>query len=136
MHHVQQVAGDGQELGALEAWYARDRGRTPEAPLLIGSVKSNMGHCEGCSGLAGAHSSRALQGLTLSMHACSTEVHLCPLLSVTPWSLCQLMICAAAGLIKILLSFEHGLVPPNLHFQEPNPNSKGLIEGIMKVRLS
>ena len=28
--------------------------RTAEDPLLIGSVKSNMGHCEGCSGLAGA----------------------------------------------------------------------------------
>ncbi len=49
-----QVAGDGQELGALEAWYGREGGRTPERPLLIGSVKSNMGHCEGCSGLAGA----------------------------------------------------------------------------------
>ena len=48
-----QVAGDGQELGALEAWYAREGGRTAESPLLIGSVKSNMGHCEGCSGLAG-----------------------------------------------------------------------------------
>ena len=32
-----------------------------------------------------------------------------------------------------MLSFEHGLVPPNLHYHEPNPNSKGLIEGIMKV---
>ena len=53
MHMHAQVAGDGQELGALEAWYAREGGRTAESPLLIGSVKSNMGHCEGCSGLAG-----------------------------------------------------------------------------------
>ena len=48
-----QVAGDGQELAALEGWYGQDNMRTPEAPLLVGSVKSNMGHCEGCSGLAG-----------------------------------------------------------------------------------
>ena len=48
-----QVAGDGQELGALEAWYGQAGRRTEEEPLLIGSVKSNMGHCEGCSGLAG-----------------------------------------------------------------------------------
>ena len=48
-----QVAGDGQELGALEGWYGQAGRRTEEEPLLIGSVKSNMGHCEGCSGLAG-----------------------------------------------------------------------------------
>jgi fatty acid synthase len=54
-HGTGTVAGDGQELGALEEWYGRAGGRTPEDPLLIGSVKSNMGHCEGCSGLAGMH---------------------------------------------------------------------------------
>ena len=52
-HGTGTVAGDGQELGALEEWYGRTGGRTAENPLLIGSVKSNMGHCEGCSGLAG-----------------------------------------------------------------------------------
>ena len=41
-----------------------------------------------------------------------------------------------AGLIKILLSFEHGVLPPNLHYTEPNPNSKGLLDGILKVLLS
>ena len=53
-HGTGTVAGDGQELGALEEWYGRSGNRTAEDPLLIGSVKSNMGHCEGCSGLAGA----------------------------------------------------------------------------------
>ena len=53
-HGTGTVAGDGQELGALEEWYGRAGARTAEDPLLIGSVKSNMGHCEGCSGLAGA----------------------------------------------------------------------------------
>ena len=52
-HGTGTVAGDGQELGALEEWYGRSGNRTADDPLLIGSVKSNMGHCEGCSGLAG-----------------------------------------------------------------------------------
>ena len=47
------MVGDGQELGAIDAWYGRGAGRHAERPLLIGSVKSNMGHCEGASGLAG-----------------------------------------------------------------------------------
>jgi hypothetical protein len=66
LRHAAQVAGDGQELGALEAWYGRQGGRSPDAPLLIGSVKSNMGHCEGCSGLAGAP---AFESGLLHVHA-------------------------------------------------------------------
>ena len=50
-HGTGTVAGDGQELAAIDNWYGRAPGR--EAPLLIGSVKSNMGHCEACSCLAG-----------------------------------------------------------------------------------
>lgn len=47
-------AGDGEELASIDAVYGAGDGlRTPENPLLIGSVKSNMGHCEGASGLAG-----------------------------------------------------------------------------------
>lgn len=45
-----KIAGDGQELGALTSWYGQ---RPEDKPLMIGSVKSNMGHCEGCSGLSG-----------------------------------------------------------------------------------
>lgn len=45
--------GDAQELASIDAVYGSGAaGRTAEAPLLIGSVKSNMGHCEGGSGLA------------------------------------------------------------------------------------
>ncbi len=43
--------GDGQELGSIETVYGSTR--TSESPLLIGSVKSNMGHTEAASGLAG-----------------------------------------------------------------------------------
>ncbi|KAK9916399.1 hypothetical protein WJX75_002178 [Coccomyxa subellipsoidea] len=88
-HGTGTVVGDGQELGALEEFYAIKGEHTAEEPLLIGSVKSNMGHCEGCSGLA--------------------------------------------GLLKVLMSFEHGTLPANLHFYEPNPNNKSLKEGVIKV---
>ena len=41
--------------------------------------------------------------------------------------------CVPAALAKVLLSFEHGLLPANLHFREPNPKSEGLKEGFLKV---
>lgn len=47
-HGTGTVAGDGEELGAIYDVYGK---RNPD--LIIGSVKSNMGHCEGNSGLAG-----------------------------------------------------------------------------------
>lgn len=50
-HGTGTVAGDGQELDAIDRFYGRADNRA--APLLIGSVKSNMGHCEGCSCMAG-----------------------------------------------------------------------------------
>jgi len=53
-HGTGTVVGDAQELGAIDRMYGAGAGRSADAPLLIGSVKSNMGHCEGCSGLAGA----------------------------------------------------------------------------------
>lgn len=44
-HGTGTPAGDGQELLTLDAAYGRDTG------VLIGSVKSNMGHSEGASGM-------------------------------------------------------------------------------------
>jgi acyl transferase domain-containing protein len=57
-HGTGTVVGDAQELGAIDRMYGAGAGRSADAPLLIGSVKSNMGHCEGCSGLAGAPTRR------------------------------------------------------------------------------
>ena len=57
-HGTGTVAGDGQELEAINRWYGQAPGR--EQPLLIGSVKSNMGHCEGASCLAGRRSPTCL----------------------------------------------------------------------------
>ena len=42
--------GDSIELRALASVYGR--GRTPESPLLVGSVKTNIGHAEWASGMA------------------------------------------------------------------------------------
>ena len=52
-HGTGTVAGDAQELAAIDRVYGKGAGRVADVPLLLGSVKSNMGHCEGCSGLAG-----------------------------------------------------------------------------------
>ena len=64
-HGTGTVVGDSQELMAIDGLYGAGAGHTIEDPLLIGSVKSNMGHCEGCSGLAGAPSSHTTCSCTL-----------------------------------------------------------------------
>ena len=72
-HGTGTVVGDSQELSAIDGLYGAGAGHTPEEPLLIGSVKSNMGHCEGCSGLAGARTP-ATAGLSCIL-ACSHMLH-------------------------------------------------------------
>ncbi|AKT43247.1 type I polyketide synthase [Chondromyces crocatus] len=44
-------ASDAVELGAIAA--VLGQGRAADAPVYVGSVKSNLGHTEGCAGLAG-----------------------------------------------------------------------------------
>jgi NAD(P)-dependent dehydrogenase (short-subunit alcohol dehydrogenase family)/acyl carrier protein len=75
-HGTGTSLGDPIEIEALAEVYGR--GRAAEKPLLVGSVKTNIGHLESGSGMA--------------------------------------------GLIKILLSFEHGRIPAHLHFARPNPH--------------
>ena len=60
-----------------------------KTPLLIGSVKSNMGHSLGCANF-----------------------------------------CA---LIKVLLAFQEGSIPPNLYFDKPSQTIPALIENRAKV---
>ncbi|WP_120007092.1 type I polyketide synthase [Teichococcus vastitatis] len=72
-HGTGTQAGDPAESWAIGTALARNRA----APLPVGSVKTNIGHLEPASGMA--------------------------------------------GLLKAMLVLEHGAVPPNLHFNSPNP---------------
>lgn len=75
-HGTGTRVGDPIETLALGSVLGAGRGQE-QANLLIGSVKTNLGHLEGAAGIA--------------------------------------------GFIKGVLTAHHGVVPPNLHFNEPNP---------------
>lgn len=77
VHGTGTSLGDPIEIEALAGVYGA--GRNTASPLIIGSVKTNIGHLEPASGIA--------------------------------------------GLIKILLSFEHERIPEHLHFARPNPHT-------------
>ncbi len=42
-------------------------------------------------------------------------------------------VCAGTALIKVCLAYEHGMLPSNLHYSQPNPDSESLNQGILKV---
>ncbi|MGE2833199.1 SDR family NAD(P)-dependent oxidoreductase [Mycobacterium sp. SMC-4] len=73
-HGTGTPLGDPIEVQAAAAAYGADRDR----PLLMGSVKTNIGHLESASG--------------------------------------------AAGLIKVVLSLQHEMLPQSLHFDTPSPH--------------
>ncbi|XXX76161.1 amino acid adenylation domain-containing protein [Sorangium sp. So ce134] len=75
-HGTGTMLGDPIEAGSIGA--VLGAGRPADRPLLLGAVKTNIGHLEAAAG--------------------------------------------AAGLIKTALALKHRLVPPNLHFREPNPH--------------
>lgn len=75
-HGTGTPLGDPIEVQAAAAAYGDPR--TPDRPLLMGSVKTNIGHLESASG--------------------------------------------AAGLIKVVLSLQHEVLPKSLHFDTPSPH--------------
>ncbi|KAF2145308.1 uncharacterized protein K452DRAFT_243204 [Aplosporella prunicola CBS 121167] len=73
-HGTGTAAGDPLELGAINAVFAPSH---KIQKLVVGSVKSNIGHLESCAALA--------------------------------------------GIAKTVECLERGLIPPQMHFEKPNP---------------
>ncbi|NXH15465.1 FAS synthase, partial [Bucco capensis] len=84
-HGTGTKVGDPQEVNGIANFFCQNK----REPLLIGSVKSNMGHSEPASGLA--------------------------------------------ALAKVILSLEHGVWAPNIHFNTPNPDIPALQDGSLEV---
>ncbi|QUR66898.1 type I polyketide synthase [Mycobacterium spongiae] len=75
-HGTGTLLGDPIEARALGT--VLGRGRAEDSPLLIGAVKTNLGHTEAAAGIA--------------------------------------------GFIKTVLGLQYGQIPPNQHFDSPNPH--------------
>ncbi|KFM59156.1 Fatty acid synthase, partial [Stegodyphus mimosarum] len=84
-HGTGTVVGDPIELNAISSVYCEGR----ETPLLIGTIKGNVGHTEASSGIC--------------------------------------------GILKGIISFETGLIPPNYGYNTPNPHCPALVDGRMVV---
>ena len=71
-HGTGTSLGDPIEIGSIGKVFGKRK-----EPLIVGSVKTNIGHLESAAGIS--------------------------------------------GLMKVVLSLQHEEIPPNLHFNNPNP---------------
>ncbi|KAI9691868.1 MAG: Type I Iterative PKS [Bathelium mastoideum] len=88
-HGTGTLAGDPVEARAVkQALFSSDdaASRQPKQVLYAGSIKTIIGHTEGCAGLA--------------------------------------------GVLKVSSSMRHGIIPPNLHFEELNPDIQPFYDGL------
>ncbi|KAJ8018360.1 Fatty acid synthase [Holothuria leucospilota] len=86
-HGTGTRTGDPIEANAIHEVFCQNR--TKDNPLLIGSVKTNMGHGESAAGLI--------------------------------------------GILKVLMIMSKGFIAPQIHFNDPKPSIKGLMDGSLKV---
>ncbi|GFU26354.1 fatty acid synthase, partial [Nephila pilipes] len=84
-HGTGTIIGDQIEVNSLTDVFTKNRKR----PLLIGTVKSNLGHTEASAGIC--------------------------------------------GMIKAILTFENGIIPPNIKYEVPKENCLSLVDGRIKV---
>ncbi len=75
-HGTGTQLGDAVEINAIASVYGP--GHEPDRPLLVGSVKTNIGHLEAAGGVA--------------------------------------------GVIKVLMAMQRGVIPQHLNFRDPNPD--------------
>ncbi|XP_012058768.1 PREDICTED: fatty acid synthase-like [Atta cephalotes] len=88
-HGTATKIGDPQELSAIYNSLCKNR----KTPLMIGSVKSNIGHAEAASGL--------------------TQI--------------------AKVKYAVIIAFETGFVPPNIHYTSPRKDIDALLNGSIHV---
>ncbi|ODS52965.1 MAG: hypothetical protein ABS36_15880 [Acidobacteria bacterium SCN 69-37] len=88
-HGTGTSLGDPIEVEALAAVYGE--GRTPELPLELGSVKSNIGHLEAASGVA----SVIKLVLALGHHQLPASLHVRTLTPAVPWDRLPLRVSTA-----------------------------------------
>ncbi|KAK8851669.1 ketoacyl-synt-domain-containing protein [Apiospora arundinis] len=86
-HGTGTPAGDHRELQAVSEALCQQR--PTDDPMYVGSIKTNLGHLEGCAGIA--------------------------------------------GVIKSILTIEHGIIPKHLNFEAPGSHRINFAEWKIKV---